>query len=642
MQKPAFFGGFFLLSMAACVALLMSVWLLFSGALPGIVHFDDLGNLQGLQGLKDAGEAWRWLQEGMAGPLGRPLALATFALQAHEWPEPAAFLRWNIGLHAINSLLVFWLAFLLAGRMGTTPQRQLALGFFTALTWALLPLLNTSVLFIVQRMTLLSASFVLLGLIAYLKLRGPVDAPWSRQFVALVAAAIAGGLALLAKESGALIVVYVLVLEVLLLTMADRNRPSLAAWLLILANVALLAVLLPHAFWTTCTEQQRGFDMLQRLGSQAGMLLLYVKGLFLPVASELNPFRFMGVLQDLQLSRWTALGWMLLMALPPLLWVLAGRRGERHRAWQLSALALAWFLYGHIMESGWVALEPYFAHRNYLPAMGLVFLLVYAVFSIRVQARLWRAAFIAYVLVLATVSWMNTSLWGNRSLAAEIWAKEEPANVRAALNLAYDLESTQGLGLAQHYLDDFMQQRHDSPGLRLQRLISACNLNPEGEHAELVQDVIHAIQTLPYEGWASDQVEKLMDITRRQGCKDVGMQQIAEIATAFLQLPVYQCNRNITHNLLSVHGFVALDGGRPDVALDFFVQALEHSSSYAIANFSLDLAQKQGDHVTVTKLHTLLKDAGRPSGATTREWHDLLERIRTAARGTASQPGPHR
>lgn len=633
MQKPAFTGGFFLLSLAACACLPSVVWLVFASALPGIVHFDDLANLQGLQGLKGAEDAWRWVQEGIAGPLGRPLALATFALQAHEWPEPAAFLTWNIGLHAINSLLVFWLAILLAGRLGSVPQRQLALGFFTALTWALLPLLNTSVLFIVQRMTLLSASFVLLGLIAYLKVRGPVDAPWPRQLAALAAAGLAGALALLAKESGVLMVVYVLVLEGLLLALADRNRPSMAAWLLILANVVLLAVLLPHAFWSTCTEQQRGFDVLQRLGSQAAMLLLYVKGLFLPVASELNPFRFMGVLHSHQLSPWTALGWVLFMVLPLVVWSMAKKSGDRHRAWQLSGLALAWFLYGHIVESGWLPLEPYFAHRNYLPALGLAFLLVCAVFSIRIHTRLWRAGYLVYLLVLATVSWMNNSLWGNRGLAAEIWAKEEPTNIRAALNLAYYLENTQGMGMAQHYLDGFMLQQRDSPGLRLQRLITACDLNPNGAHSGMVQEAINAIRSLPYEGWASDQVAKLMNITRSKNCKDVDMQQIAELATTFLQQPAYQCSRHITHNLLTVHGFAALDEGRPDVALDYFVQALEHSLSYVIADFSLDLAQRQGNRTTLVKLHTLTKDADKPHGVSNEEWRDLQNRIRITVLG---------
>ena len=77
-----------------------------------------------------------------------------------------------------------------------------------------------------------------------------------------------------------------------------------------------------------------------------------------------------------------------------------------------AGLALAWFFYCHITESGWIPLELYFAHRNYLPALGLVFALVFTVCSLQKDARLWRGVFAAYLVVLGVVTWMNTSLWG--------------------------------------------------------------------------------------------------------------------------------------------------------------------------------------------------------------------------------------
>lgn len=620
-SKPAFIGGFFVYCLLAICTLISGVWLIFGSAQPGIIHFDDIGNLAGLAAISDVSSAWQWTQEGNAGPIGRPLALLTFALQSHEWPHPAAFLQWNIVLHTLNALLVLWLAVLVTHRLGHSEITQVKIGFLVALTWALLPLLNTAVLFIVQRMTLLSATFTLTGLIAYLKILGPVSSTWPRQVAALGALAISGTLALLAKETGALIVVYALVLEWLLIVQANRKKPTLAAMLLLIGNALLIVALLPHSQWPNCTELTRGFTVWERLGSQGMMLVVYLKGLFFPSASDLNPFRFEFLLRDTKNMEWGVALWTVLMLSPLFAWHFGGRL-------RALALALAWFFYGHIMESGWISLEPYFAHRNYFPALGLVFLLVTWVFVPRQTSVRWHSIGIAYIVILAGVSWMNTSLWGNRALAAEIWAMEEPRSTRAALNLAYHLEQEQGLGAAQDFLDRSMTERRNGVGLRLQSLISACKLNSTAHHAELVQNAIHAINHEPYEGWATDLVEKLLDITLNHQCNDVTLTETVQITTAFLNQPAYQCSPPIKHNLLTVLGIAALQQGEPDRALDFFLQGLRSSVSYATANFYFEIALEQKNFDAIKKLSLVVTDTTAPKGSTQAEWQQLTDRIR--------------
>lgn len=618
--KPAPRGGYFLLCLAATSALVTFVWLVFSPALPGIVHFDDWGNLTGLSTIRDFDSAWRWMREGAAGPLGRPLALATFALQYYEWPRPEAFLYWNIGFHIVNALLAFWLSALVARCLGHTNAGQVAVGFLAALAWAVLPLLNSSVLFIVQRMTVLSATFVLIGLIAYLKVRAAPNSPWPRQVAALLVLAVSGVLAMLAKESGALIAVYALVLELLLIAQARMRRPRLAAVALLLASVLLVGGMLQFARWSECTELCRGFTLWQRLGSQGVLLLVYLKGLFVPVASDLNPFRFELLLLDHPNMQWGAVLWLGLMASPLIVWSLE---------WRLRALALvlAWFFWGHIMESGWVSLEPYFAHRNYLPALGPAFALVAWALAPREGAALWRGIGVAYLLMLATVSWMNASLWGNRALAAEIWAIEQPRSTRAAVNLAYYLEQTQGLGTAQHYLDRAMIEQRDGTGLRMQSLISACRVDPDGNHADLVSNVVHAIPTQRYEGWAVGLMEKLLDVAIQQGCNGVTATEVDTIAATFLDRPAYQCSAAEVHNLLSARAIAALHQGQAEKGLDFFLKALKSSLSYVTVSYAFSIAREQKNTDAISKLSQLVTEAPAPRGSTAAEWQQLVDDI---------------
>lgn len=92
--------------------------------------FDDVPNLNALQhlhGLNPTDEGFReFVSSGQAGPLGRPVSLITFALQAADWPEhPAAFKAVNLALHLLNGALLYALAWMLAGVRGVSGQRLL-------------------------------------------------------------------------------------------------------------------------------------------------------------------------------------------------------------------------------------------------------------------------------------------------------------------------------------------------------------------------------------------------------------------------------------------------------------------------------------------------------------------------------------
>lgn len=610
--------------------MVLAVWLMFFPALPGIIQFDDLGNLSKLDtvtGLDSS--AWHWLQQGIAGPLGRPISLASFTLQFYQWPEPYALLLWNIALHIINALLVFWLSLLLAQRLGTVGNNSLAIAFLTALCWAILPLLNTSTLFIIQRMTVLCGTFTLAGLIAYLKVRGTADAPWNQQLLALVLLAAFGTLAALSKETGVLIVVYGLIIELCVLISRPhrQRRASLVALALTLACMLLLARLLPILSWSPATELQRGFTVTERLASQGVLLLVYLKGLFIPIPGELNPYRGFGVSHDAFRTLWGVGLWIALMLSPLIAW---------WRGWRWLALALAWFFYGHIAESGWVPLEIYFAHRNYFPAVGLVFALAYLIWSKQQDSGVWRGIFAIYIVLLGGLTWMNTSLWGQSLLAGEIWAKEQPQSIRAAMNLAYELDRTQGLGAAQLYLERVVNEQRNSSGLRLIGIYNVCQLNPTYDQSEQVRLAVHAIRTLPYEGWGSDIVEKLMGPVRKGECPGLTEQQIGELAAAYLSQPFYQ-QPAIASNMLSILGLIARDEGDMDAAMDFYLQSIEHSAGYAMTNMYFHLAQEQDDHDGLQRLHRAVMKAPLPRGTTEAEWLALLERIDTVVKSLPPQ-----
>lgn len=75
--------------------------------------------------------------------------------------SPAPFIRWNVILHILNSILVLVLVYLIS-------RRNLFISFFTAIIFGVHPMHVESVAWIAERKDVLSSFFFLAGLIAYI------------------------------------------------------------------------------------------------------------------------------------------------------------------------------------------------------------------------------------------------------------------------------------------------------------------------------------------------------------------------------------------------------------------------------------------------------------------------------------------
>src|SRR5579859_1790245 len=104
--RPALERAFWpLLGVLLCIA-----WFAYRPGLSGVFLFDDFANLPTLGAygpVDNAAAFWRYLTSGNADPVGRPLALLSFLLDANNWPADAyAFKRDNVLLHLLNGALL--------------------------------------------------------------------------------------------------------------------------------------------------------------------------------------------------------------------------------------------------------------------------------------------------------------------------------------------------------------------------------------------------------------------------------------------------------------------------------------------------------------------------------------------------------
>jgi tetratricopeptide (TPR) repeat protein len=168
----------------ALAGLLVLVGLAYWPGLSGPWLFDDFSNIRDNAFLRVTALDWQSLSGAASslepGPLGRPVAYLTFALNhyLHGDASPYAYKLTNLAIHGLNALLVAALLGAVLGRLAARQVLPVRLAAPAALVlaalWALHPIQISSVLYVVQRMTSLSATFVLAALLCWLRARAVV------------------------------------------------------------------------------------------------------------------------------------------------------------------------------------------------------------------------------------------------------------------------------------------------------------------------------------------------------------------------------------------------------------------------------------------------------------------------------------
>ena len=438
------------------VVVLALCWYVYQPGLGGGFLFDDWVNLDALGAfgpVDNATTLWRYLTSGNADATGRPLALASFLLDARDWPaEPYLFKRTGLILHLVNGLLLVWLLRGLgralapygdasAARASAYVRADIAAVLGAGL-WLLHPLLVSTTLYVVQREAMLPGTFILLGLIGYVAGRKRA-AIGQQRGVWMAAASIVGGTALasLCKANGALLPLLAWLLDAILLAPRQAMEHSRVAkvfrWtrrcVLVFPGLLLLAALLVVGVRGFVDEiaMARPWTTGERLLTQARVVVDYLHLLWSPRPYSHGLFNDGIAVSHGVLSPPSTLACLLLLA------VLAGGAFASWRRLPILSASILFFLAAHLMESSVVPLELYFEHRNYVPALlmfwPLGWWLAGAWGSQPHQGLTWVRKTLCFVLpmLLAALTFLRADLWGNVADQALLWVQRNPDSPRA-------------------------------------------------------------------------------------------------------------------------------------------------------------------------------------------------------------------
>lgn len=377
-----------------------------------------------------------------AGGGSRALPMLSFALD--HWRagmDAAAFKTTNIAIHCLTAFALAYFFRLLLAIASVPPARATLAALGLAAAWAAHPLQVSSVLYIVQRMQTMGTLFLVLALLAYLKMRqAQMAGQRSRQFAFL--AGLCWVLALACKEDSVLLPAYTLALELTVLRFrADNENGSRALRTLywILGSVAVagffLYVLPRH--WSWEAYHNRDFSTFQRLLTQARVLVMYLGQVLWPMPGNL-PFYY----DDLQPSRGLLTPWTTLPAILLIFGLLAAAWRLRHRR-PLLALGILLFFAGHAITSNVVGLELAFEHRNHFPLIGAVLAIgdLSAVLAARlkVDGRKAAVAACAALFALGGITLIRAQAWGSPLGFARYETRIAPTSIRAWNGLCLEL-----------------------------------------------------------------------------------------------------------------------------------------------------------------------------------------------------------
>ncbi len=419
---------------------------------------------------------------------GRPLSMLSFTINYTLTgnKDPYFVKLTNIFIHIITGIGIFILTRILLAHLITISSRENELiqpvSLFATTFWLLHPLYVSTVLYSVQRMTLLSAFFIIYGLITYIKLREHT-VKYNRHYPLLITSLVLfTALAFLSKESGALLPVFALLVEISVFRFqAHRDAGKfikiihkLSLYLPALFIVSYLA----FKYFTLMGETipPHYFTSEQRLLTQARVLIHYIGWL-----SLLNPMPMSLYHVDFELSTGlftpptTLISIFFIMSL-----LIISIVSFIKRKFLILSFGLAWFFIGHMIESTTIPLTLMYEHRNYLPGYGILLILSFYYLKIiytRTDSQK-KALLISCILILPLVlTYERTQAWKNdKSFVINMlekqpsfsWAWEEAAlflstrsNFKEAYKAAQYAQTLAPEESTHVFTEAFMRCRHE-------------------------------------------------------------------------------------------------------------------------------------------------------------------------------------
>ncbi len=507
-------------------------------------QLDDLPNFSNLSSVHDFNSAIRYILDGTAGL--RWLSYASYLLHVEAWKSGIAFpfKLVNLLIHSLNAGLLFFCtkSLLTLRSFNIKPVWHNAIAALIAALWFAHPVHVNTVLYSVQRMTLIAASFSFIGILFHfrffahiLSIKNNSQLNIAQWFFYSATLAFITCLGILGKENAILLPALTL-----LLAAYTQQLKHFRLWQWLLTYIAPFVLLVIYLIIShRLGYGGRNFDMLERLMSQVVILQEYLFKLLIPNVYSFSlyydgfaPVRHVFDPRFIQAS----VIWLAIFTL----------------AWRLRFIApalgfgLLWFFIGHSLEGTIIPLELYFDHRNYLPAVGIAFAVVVCSAQLlgylnQHQKRL-AAGLLTFCLSLLLanqlwISYYDSSIWQNKAHFEKEQMLKRPDSLRAKQGYMEVLFAEGRVAEAAYILEDINQQYGVHATHLMFQILAVC---AAGNSDNIKYDaVIEDLSKTPFDMAADSALKSIFEIVIKDDatCPSLDLTMFRRYAQSLLDNP---------------------------------------------------------------------------------------------------------
>ncbi len=520
------------------VAILFITVLLYYRGLDGPFVFDDWTNIVPAALTEwDLDKLLSTAAANESGPLGRPVSIVSFSLTSLLLDAtPFAHKLTNLILHLLTGSMLFVVLRVIFRTLMGEEDKTTAMALWCCALWLMHPLQVSTVLYGVQRMAILSALFTLLALWLYLRGRLVTADQRHRGYLLILCSfVVATPLAVFSKESGALTLLFMPLLEWIVLQ--PRNDVTQKKffrtfwWLGCAAGViGVIAILSFNSDWLLGNYAIREFSLVERLYTQSHALVFYLGQLCAPGVVELSLFHDdFPVVREPDLITLAAISTLITFA------VMIAASTVIH---PVVRLGLAWYFIGHLVESTIIPLEMIWEHRNYLAAAGPVMIVVLLIRTLAEKLpgeRIQPIALGAVLLLFASLTWLRSGVWSSRESLALHLAYSRPYSVRSQSMLAQTFAARNELEKANEVLSASAEKHPQRVEILMQQLAYNCDRPAVAER--LLAKIRRLLKTRTVSNHVMFDLSRLTLIAVGGKCASVSPQAVLETLEALFDNP---------------------------------------------------------------------------------------------------------
>lgn len=429
-----------------------------------------------------------------SGHLNRPVSMASFIFNAIFFGKDLWYWKLtNVILHFFCGLSAFlFTRFLLTIDNRFETNRINLISLTVAFFWLVHPLQVSTVLYLVQRMAILSTLFIFAGLscFAYAVIKAGKGEPAKPYLIA--SGLLFFPLAILSKESGVLYPVFILLTNQFFrykpFAYNEYAKKSLRPFLIIMWLIVLAGIIsFLYLFDNIIIEgyRFRQFTVIERLLTEPRVLFLYLYQIAAPLPSQMGFFHDDIVISSDLFNPITTLFSIIgIFSLTIALMV-------KFKNLNLFAFGMLFFLASHLLESTFLPLEIAFEHRNYIGIWGVVLAIVYVCFTCTK-----RATIVAIIIggVLSGLTLYRAAIWGDSNRMYPFMLSAHPNSLRLKIIFAEAYKSAKQYDRAIDYLKD-----ENGLGVSLQRLDIECAQTKSLKTGALLKSLTRAEKIGTYE-----------------------------------------------------------------------------------------------------------------------------------------------